>query len=191
MDKPPLVSFHRDFTGADVKNIKKQVCKGRSENGDRTVNVPIDDSSFGIEFGIEQTTRSFNEAAELLQFTNEQLYKEFERCLSGNVIAAWDRVMEPDNFKEAESRTGANFEKAWQMWIFEHHRIKNIGDVMWCHLYRGTIARSEDVSPMDFFKRFCQLWSVSAKIPEARIAVPDKGEEKAIFYYGHPHRYRV
>ena len=44
---------------------------------------------------------------------------------------------------------------------------------------------------MDFFKRFCQIWSTSAKVPEGRLPVPDPGEEKAIFYCGHRCRYRV
>ena len=60
--------------------------------------------------------------------------------------------MESDDFKESESCTGPNFEKAWEDGIFEHHRIKNIGDVMWRHLYHGTIAKAEDVSPVDYFK---------------------------------------
>ena len=77
MDKPPLVSFHRDYTDANVKNVKKQGYKGRSENSDRTAHVPSDDDSFSIELRIEQTTRLFKEAAELLQFTDDQLYKEF------------------------------------------------------------------------------------------------------------------
>ena len=191
LDKPPLVSFYRDFTDANVKNVKKQVYKGCSENGDLTVNVPIGDGSFSIEFQIEQTIRLFKEAVELLQFTDEQLYKEFQRCLSGNTLAAWDRVMESDDFKEPKSCTEANFEKAWEAWIFEHHRIKNIGDVMWRHLYRGTIAKAEDVSLLDFFKRFCQMWSSSAKIPEGRLPIPNAREEKAIFYYGHPRRFRI
>ena len=71
LDEPPLLSFHRDFTDADVKNVKKQVYKGRSENGDCTVQVPINDGTFGIEYRIKQTTRSFKEAAELLQFNDE------------------------------------------------------------------------------------------------------------------------
>ena len=99
IDEPPLVSFHRDYTDADVKNVKRQVYKGRSENGDRTVQVPIDDGTFSIEYPIKQTTRSFKEAAELLQFTDEQLYKEFQHCLSGNALPAWDHVMESDDFK--------------------------------------------------------------------------------------------
>ena len=134
MDEPPLVSFHRDYTDSNVKNVKKQGYKGRSENGDRTIHVTISDGSFSIEFRIEQTTRSFKEAAELQQFTDEQLYKEFQRCLSSNALAAWGRVMDSDDFKEPESCTVANFEKVWEDWIFEHHRIKNIGDVMWRHL---------------------------------------------------------
>ena len=50
LDKPPLVSFHRDFTDANAKNVKKQVYKGHSENGDHTANAPIDNGSFSIEF---------------------------------------------------------------------------------------------------------------------------------------------
>ena len=157
LDEPPLLSFHRDFTDADVKNVKKQVYKGHSENGDRTIQVPMDDGTYGIEYRIEQTTRSFKEAAELLQFNDEQLYTEFQRCLAGNALSAWDHVMESDDFKEPTTRTKANFDKAWKAWIFEHHRIKNIGDVMWRHFYRGTIAKAEDVSPLDFFKRFRQI----------------------------------
>ena len=59
LDEPPLVSFHRDYTDADVKNVKKQIYKGRSENGDPTVQVPINDGTYSIEYRIEQTTRSF------------------------------------------------------------------------------------------------------------------------------------
>ena len=139
LDEPPLLSFHRDYTDVGVNNVKRQVYKGRSENGDRTVQVPIDDGTFSIEYRIEQTTRSFKEAAELLQFSNEQLYKEFQRCLAGNALAAWDRVMESGEFQEPAARTAANFERARKAWIFEHHRIKNIGDVMWRHFYRGTL----------------------------------------------------
>ena len=191
LDEPPLLSFHRDYTDADVKNVKKQQYKGRSENGDRTIQVPMDDGTYGIEYRIKQTTRSFKEAAELLQFNDKQLYTEFQRCLAGNALSAWDRTMESDDFQNPAARTAANFENAWRAWIFEHHRIRNIGDVMWHHFYRGTIAKAEDVSPLDFFKRFCQMWSSSAKIPEGRLPIPNKGEEKAIFYYGHPRRYRV
>ena len=53
LDEPRLVSFHRDCTDADVKNLKKQAYKGSSENGDCTVNILIDDGSFGIKFRIE------------------------------------------------------------------------------------------------------------------------------------------
>ena len=98
LDKPPLLSFHRDFTDADVKNVKKQLYKGLSENGDCTVQVPMDDGTYGIEYRIEQTTRSFKEAAELLRFNDEQLYTEFQHCLAGNALSAWDRVMESNNF---------------------------------------------------------------------------------------------
>ena len=54
MDQPPLVSFHRDYTDAGVKDVKRQGYKGRSENGDHTVHVPIDDGTFSIEYRIEQ-----------------------------------------------------------------------------------------------------------------------------------------
>ena len=62
---------------------------------------------------------------------------------------------------------------------------------MWRHFYRGTIAKAEYVSPLDFFRRFCQMQSSSAKIPTGRLPIPNKGEEKAIFYHGHPRRYRI
>ena len=114
MDKPPLVSFHRDSTDSDMNNVKRQGYKGRSENGDRTIQVPINDGTFSIEYCIKKTTRSFKEAVELLQFTDEQLFKEFKRCLAGNALAAWDRVMESGDFKEPKSCTAANFEKAWE-----------------------------------------------------------------------------
>ena len=130
LDEPPLLSFHSDFTDADVNNVKKQQYKGRSENGDCTVYVPMDDGTYGIEFRIEKTTRSFKEAAELIQFNHEQLYTEFQRCLAGNALSAWDRVMESADFVDPATRTAENFEKAWQAWIFEHHHIRNIGDVM-------------------------------------------------------------
>ena len=45
MDESPLLFFHRDYTDANVKNVKRQVYKGRSENGDRTLQVPIDDGA--------------------------------------------------------------------------------------------------------------------------------------------------
>ena len=53
LDEPPLLSFHRDYTDVGVNNVKRQVYKGRSENGDRTVQVPIDDGTFSIEHCIE------------------------------------------------------------------------------------------------------------------------------------------
>ena len=71
LDEPPRVSFHRDYTHANIKNLKKQAYKGRSENVDRTVNIPIDNGTFAIKFRSEQTTRSFNEAWELLKFDQE------------------------------------------------------------------------------------------------------------------------
>ena len=74
LDEPPLLSFYRDYTDANVKNVKRQVYKGRSENGDCTMNLQINDGSFGIKFCIDQATRSFNKAAELLKFNKEQLY---------------------------------------------------------------------------------------------------------------------
>ena len=98
LDEPPLLSFYRDFTDANVKNVNKQVYKGRSENGDHTVHIPMDDGTFGIEYRIKQTTRFFKEAAELLQFNDKQLYTKFQRCLTDNTLSAWDRVMESDNF---------------------------------------------------------------------------------------------
>ena len=76
LDEPPLVSCHGDCTDANMKNLKKQACKGCS-NRDRTVNVSTNDGTFGIKFRFEQTTRSFNKAAELFKFDKEQLYKEF------------------------------------------------------------------------------------------------------------------
>ena len=84
-----------------------------------------------------------------------------------------------------------NFQKAWNQWIYEHHRIKNVGDVMWRHWYRGTITKAEDVSPEDFYKRYGQMWSVCVKIPKGRLPTPDEQEKKAIFYYANPRRYRV
>ena len=112
LDSPPLLGFHRDYTDADVKNVKKQSYKGRSDTGDRTVMVPIDDGTYSIEYRVDLTTRSFNEAMKLLDITDEQLYTEFPRCLAGIALDAWDRTMESNEFKDPASRTRENFPKA-------------------------------------------------------------------------------
>ena len=82
LDKHPPVKFYRDYTSADLKNAKKQPCKSHSEAGDCTTNVPINDENYGLEFGINQITRSFREAVEALNFTASQLYTNFPYCLS-------------------------------------------------------------------------------------------------------------
>ena len=103
----------------------------------------------------QETQHHTHHTAELLKFDEEQLYKDFECCISGNALDTWDCVMESDDFKETASRTRDNFEKAWKAWIYKHHRIKNIGDVMWRHFYRRAISKTEYILPEDFFRRFC------------------------------------
>ena len=88
IDAPPLIRFYGDFTDADIKNVKKQAYWGRSTTGDRTVNLLIDDGTYSLEFQIEQTTRSYKELLNLLEFDDAQMFTEFPRCLSGATLDA-------------------------------------------------------------------------------------------------------
>ena len=100
LGKQQSTKFYSDYTNAGLKNVNKQLCKSRSEPGDTTVNMAIDDGFSSLGFRIDQTKRSFKEAVEALNFTASQLYTKFLCCLSGIDLNLWNCVAETEKFSK-------------------------------------------------------------------------------------------
>ena len=107
-DEKPAVSYEKAWDATEeVRQVK--LTQEYQDGTHKEIKVPIDDGSKGPEYLIMVVMDEFDDAAEELDYTNDELFINFARVLKGNTKFLWQNVI--DGLTDAQ-KTTARFKQA-------------------------------------------------------------------------------
>jgi hypothetical protein len=107
-DEKPAVSYEKAWDATEeVRQVK--LTQEYQDGTHKEIKVPIDDGSKGPEYLIMVVMDEFDDAAEELDYTNDELFINFARVLKGNTKFLWQNVT--DGLTDAQ-KTTARFKQA-------------------------------------------------------------------------------
>jgi hypothetical protein len=183
-DAIPCVSYERQWDPHEIYHTV-QIKQYYDDKSVRKIEVPRDDGTRGIEFTINVTIAEFNKAAAKLTYSGQDMFENFDLCLTGTLEQRWKKIIRsiPNNQKTIP-RFQRALQEFYQDWVGPGQR-----DVLRYWLEYG-MKKPRSISPLDHSERLEELASLHNQLDGIHPEI-DENAKKQIFLATHPAKFRT